>query len=59
MSVLAAGIGGKIDVDDLGLKKNFSLSNAAFSGPEYNDCMIEVLILLIILHPAAQPSHAS
>lgn len=42
MSVLAAGVGGKIDIEDLGLKKNYSVSAAGFQAPEYNDCMIEV-----------------
>ncbi|KAJ7473776.1 NAD(P)-binding protein [Mycena galericulata] len=40
MSVLAAGQGGAIDLDDLGLIKTFSLSNAAAAGPTYNDIMI-------------------
>ncbi|KAJ6537783.1 NAD(P)-binding protein [Mycena capillaripes] len=40
ISVLAAGDGGKIDLDDLGLKKNFSLANAAAAAPTYNDMMI-------------------
>lgn len=45
MSVFAAGSGRAIDLDDLGLKKNFSLAGAARSAPTYNDCMIEVCIL--------------
>ena len=45
MSVLAAGIGGEIDVEDLGLKKTFSLANAALATPTYNDLMLEVIIL--------------
>ncbi|KAJ7465995.1 NAD(P)-binding protein [Mycena latifolia] len=40
MSVLAAGYGGAIDLDDLGLKKSFSLPNAAAAAPTYNDIMI-------------------
>ncbi|KAF7364181.1 hypothetical protein MSAN_01077400 [Mycena sanguinolenta] len=40
MSVMAAGYGGKIDLDDLGLKKSFSLPNAALAVPTYNDLMI-------------------
>jgi NAD(P)-dependent dehydrogenase (short-subunit alcohol dehydrogenase family) len=42
ISVLGAGDGGKIDLDDLGLKKSFSLSNAAAAAPTYNDLMIKV-----------------
>lgn len=41
MSVLAPGDGGRIDLDDLGLKKHFSLANAAFSAVTYTDLMIE------------------
>ena len=43
LSVLGAGKGGKIDVDDLGLKKSFSLSNAAMAAPTYTDLMMEVI----------------
>jgi hypothetical protein len=42
LSVLAAGKGGKIDLDDLGLKKSFSLSRAGSQAPTYNDLMVEV-----------------
>lgn len=42
MSVMAAGVGGKIDTDDLGLKKHFSVTSAGLVAPTYNDCMIEV-----------------
>src|ERR1700679_2282769 len=42
MSVLAAGKGGPIDLDDLGLKKGFSLSAAGVAAATYNDLMIEV-----------------
>ncbi|EIN08968.1 NAD(P)-binding protein [Punctularia strigosozonata HHB-11173 SS5] len=41
LTVLAPGNGGKIDLDDLGLKKRYSTSNAAYSAPTYNDLMIE------------------
>jgi NAD(P)-dependent dehydrogenase (short-subunit alcohol dehydrogenase family) len=44
LSVLAAGKGGEIDVDDLGLKKGFSLSSAAMAAPTYTDLMLEVII---------------
>jgi NAD(P)-dependent dehydrogenase (short-subunit alcohol dehydrogenase family) len=44
ISVLAAGHGGEIDVDDLGLKKGFSLLNAALASPTYTDLMLEVII---------------
>ncbi|KAJ7327578.1 NAD(P)-binding protein [Mycena albidolilacea] len=40
MSVLAAGHGGAIDLNDLGLKKTFSLPNAATTAPSYNDIMV-------------------
>ncbi|KAJ7114657.1 NAD(P)-binding protein [Mycena crocata] len=40
MSVLAAAYGGAIDLEDLGLKKGFSLANAAKAGPTYNDIMV-------------------
>ena len=45
MSVLAAGHGGPVDLDDLGLKKGFSLSAAAVAAATYNDLMIEVHLL--------------
>ncbi|KAF5313618.1 hypothetical protein D9611_010228 [Ephemerocybe angulata] len=41
LSVLGAGYGGPIDIDDLGLKKTFSLSNAAKAAATYNDLMME------------------
>ncbi|KAJ7617792.1 NAD(P)-binding protein [Roridomyces roridus] len=41
ISVLGAKHGGKIDLDDLGLKKHFSVLNAALAGPTYNDCMVK------------------
>lgn len=42
MSVLAAGHGGRIDANDLGLKKGYSVKAAAEAGPTYNDLMVEV-----------------
>jgi NAD(P)-dependent dehydrogenase (short-subunit alcohol dehydrogenase family) len=42
MSVLAAGKGGAIDVDDLAMKNGYSLSKAALGAPTYNDLMAEV-----------------
>ena len=42
LSVLAAGQGGKIDLDDLGLKNGYSLVNTQNAAVTYNDCMIEV-----------------
>ena len=56
ISVLAAGKGGEIDVDDLGLKKNFSLSNAAMAAPTYTDLMMEVIIIFL---PSARIYHNS
>lgn len=46
VSVLAAGKGGQIDVNDLGLKETFSLKNAALAAPTYNDLMLEVCFFL-------------
>lgn len=42
LSVLAAGIGGAIDMDDLGLKENSSLKRKADYATTYNDLMVEV-----------------
>ena len=42
MSVLAAGDGGEIEMEDLVLKKTFSVKNAALATPTYNDLMVEV-----------------
>ncbi|KAF9443918.1 NAD(P)-binding protein [Macrolepiota fuliginosa MF-IS2] len=42
LSVFSAGHGGgEIDMDDLGLKKDFSLSRAASNATTYNDLMID------------------
>ncbi|KDR79482.1 hypothetical protein GALMADRAFT_62896 [Galerina marginata CBS 339.88] len=41
MSVLAAGKGGNVDLNDLALKNTYSLSNAALVTPTYNDLMME------------------
>jgi len=43
MSVLSAGKGGQIDLDDLGLKKNDSVGKVAKAMPTYNHLMIEVI----------------
>ncbi|KAJ6496244.1 NAD(P)-binding protein [Mycena sanguinolenta] len=40
ISVMSAGQGGELDLDDLGLKKNFSLTNAASATGTYNDIMV-------------------
>jgi NAD(P)-dependent dehydrogenase (short-subunit alcohol dehydrogenase family) len=42
MSVFSAGYGGEINLDDLGLKKTYSLTNAAMQTTTYNDLMNEV-----------------
>ncbi|KAF7351983.1 hypothetical protein MVEN_01160500 [Mycena venus] len=55
MSVLAAGDGGKIDLEDLGLKKNFSVANAAAAAPTYNDIMVNDLAAR---HPGLSFIHA-
>jgi len=44
LSVLSAGYGGPIDLDDLGLKKGFSLYAAGVAAVTYNDLMIEVCL---------------
>jgi len=41
LTILGAGYGGKIDLDDLGLKKNYTLANAGSAAQTYNDIMIE------------------
>ncbi|PFH49858.1 hypothetical protein AMATHDRAFT_146712 [Amanita thiersii Skay4041] len=45
MSVLAAGKGGQIDMQDLGLKKTYSVTNAGLATPTYNDLMMEEFAL--------------
>jgi short-subunit dehydrogenase involved in D-alanine esterification of teichoic acids len=48
LSVLSAGMAsGKVDVDDLGLKKGYSLQAAAWTAPTYNDLMIQVRHALV------------
>ena len=42
VSILGAGKGTAIDIDDLGLKKSFSTAAAAGTTPTYNDLMMEV-----------------
>ena len=42
LTVLAAGKGGNVDFDDLGLKKTFSVAKAGIQAPAYNDLIIEV-----------------
>jgi NAD(P)-dependent dehydrogenase (short-subunit alcohol dehydrogenase family) len=41
MNVFAAGKGGPIDVDDLGLKENYSVKSSALAAPTYTDLMLE------------------
>jgi len=41
LSVLGAGKGGEIDLDDLGLKKHYTLARAAAQATTYNDLMME------------------
>ncbi|KZP15754.1 NAD(P)-binding protein [Athelia psychrophila] len=43
MSVLAAGNGGPIDLEDLGLKKGYTLRSAGIAAATCNDLMIESL----------------
>lgn len=42
LSVLAAGMGREIDLQDLGLKKTHTFGKAQTQGPVYNDLMLEV-----------------
>ncbi|KAF5372364.1 hypothetical protein D9615_009253 [Tricholomella constricta] len=41
LSVLAAGKGADIDLEDLGLKKRYSVANAGLTTPTYNDLMLQ------------------
>ncbi|TFK74826.1 NAD(P)-binding protein [Pluteus cervinus] len=41
MSVFAAGKGGAIDVNDLAMKKDYTLTRAGLQLPTYNDLMLE------------------
>ncbi|KAJ3002589.1 hypothetical protein NUW54_g5767 [Trametes sanguinea] len=43
MSVLAAGHGGPVNLDDLALKKNYSALKAGLASPTYTDLMMESL----------------
>jgi NAD(P)-dependent dehydrogenase (short-subunit alcohol dehydrogenase family) len=54
MSILAAGKGGQIDLDDLGLKKNYSVRNAVMASLTYTDLMMEVSHLLITFQCSKQ-----
>jgi len=56
LTVLAAGIGGKIDPDDLGLKKYTGLKRKADSATTYNDLMVEELA---IRNPSISFTHSS
>ncbi|KAJ3527087.1 hypothetical protein NMY22_g9911 [Coprinellus aureogranulatus] len=40
-SVMAASRGGAINLDDLGLKKTYSVTTSALTAPTYNDLMME------------------
>lgn len=53
LSVFSTGYGGKVNVDDFGLKKNYSMSAAALSATTYNDYMVEVRYHTLI-YPAIQ-----
>lgn len=55
MSVFSAGHGGPIDVNDLGLKRTYSLKNAAYQGITYNDLALEVRPLSS--HPTIYSPH--
>ena len=42
MTVLAAGYGGKIDLEDLGLKKTYGIMTTSLQVPTYNDLLVQV-----------------
>ena len=42
MSVLAAGKGGPVDLDNLGIKKGYNVARAGLTSPTYTDLMFEV-----------------
>ncbi|KAJ7046370.1 hypothetical protein C8F04DRAFT_1064101 [Mycena alexandri] len=54
-SVLGAGTGGKIDLDDLGLKKHYSALKAAMVAATYTDLMME---RFAVDNPEVQFTHA-
>ncbi|KAL0568720.1 hypothetical protein V5O48_013261 [Marasmius crinis-equi] len=47
-SVLSAGYGGNIRVDDLGLKKSFSKAHLSVAAVTYNDLMMEVHVIALL-----------
>ena len=49
MTVLSGPIDGAIDLQDLGLKRTYSLGNAAQAGSAYNNLMIQVSHWLVLL----------
>ncbi len=51
MSVLGPGTGATVDINDLGLKKNFSMFRAARQAPTYNAMLVEVCPIRCHLHP--------
>ncbi|KAI0355603.1 NAD(P)-binding protein [Trametes cingulata] len=57
MSVLLPGVGGPVDKDDFGLKKNYTFAKARAASPTYNDLMMESFaeenpgISFIHIHP--------
>ncbi|TFK38846.1 hypothetical protein BDQ12DRAFT_604984 [Crucibulum laeve] len=56
LSVLAAGITGPVDLNDLGLKKGFSLAQAGLQASTYNDLMVESFAAL---HPKLTFIHSA
>ncbi|KAF9037335.1 NAD(P)-binding protein [Hymenopellis radicata] len=46
LSVLGAGVGAEINVEDLAMKKNYSVSRVGVVTPTYNDLMNEVCFIL-------------
>ncbi|KDR79487.1 hypothetical protein GALMADRAFT_63484 [Galerina marginata CBS 339.88] len=50
MSVLSAGQGGAANLDDLALKKTYSLANAALAASTYTDLMMEAAPNVTFIH---------
>jgi hypothetical protein len=64
MSVLAPSYGGEMNMDDLGLRKTYSVTAAGLQAPTYNDSMVEVgtvssFLLYTSLTPNAVPGPTS
>ncbi|KAJ7035979.1 NAD(P)-binding protein [Mycena alexandri] len=58
ITVLSAGHGGTIDIEDLGLKKSYSLAKAAAAVPTYSDIMINVRLSFLLRYPGLSFLHS-